>query len=585
MVEENIRWRRTAHPHPGCNPGGWTLWLTLLLFVISCTPVHAQELRAYLDRNPVRIGETVRLIIEFDGAVDARGFDASLLERDFEVLGSSSSSRINIVDGRQQSSSQLIVELAPRREGRITIPTLNLARGNTAPVALRVLEADDAAGGEVFLEIDVDTTTPYVQAPVNLVVKLFHGIPLLEGTIADPQAEGALVRRFGEDVQYTAVRDGVRYRVIERHFVLFPQRSGEIAIPPLTFDGRVAAGEGGTMSGLFRQGRRVRVRSEPVQLEVRAPPVSAGADWLPARNVVLTESWPDEPPEFIVGQPVTRTLRVEAEGISGEQIPELAPAEVDGIRHYPDKPELHTTVRGNSLFGVSERRIAMVPSRAGSFILPAVELEWWDTADDRMRVARLPARTISILPDPSMESAMVRSDPVPSSSPGLPLVREVGFERHWRWIAILFATLWLATLSLWWRDRALSGSAVAVGRGVDASRPRLSSLRAACRGGDPRRIRDALLAWARKRWPEAPPRGLDALAVRLGDPSLGEQFSMLDAACYDADAKSLDGAGLWALLEARLRRQDVRLEASGALPPLYPVSDAMKARRAHVRQV
>ena len=544
------------------------LQLTLALLAAVPAAVHADGVTATLDRNPVRLGESVRLVIELEGAGEIGDLDTTVLEPDFEVLGTASSSRLDIVDGTPSRTSRLIVELAPRREGRLVIPEFEAGGGRTAPIVLEVLAAASGNGADVFVEVAAEPERAYVQSPVGLRVRLFVAGSLTEGNLSDPVVDGAQVRRAGEDTQYSAVRAGTRYRVIERRFLVTPGRHGRLTVGPVAFSGRLADSGQGAFGGLFGQGRHVRAHGESVELEILPPPQAAAKPWLPARDVHIAEHWPDGEPRFAVGQPVTRSIRIEADGVTGEQIPPPAAAGADGIRLYPDKPSFDSSIDDARVVGVREQRFAMVPLRPGALTLPEVMVSWWDIAADRARVARLPARTVTVLPaadaGPTAIAAPMHTAPV--TTPAAP--------SPWRLVALAFALLWLATAGLWWRRARRAARAPATGdpRSAAASSP--AAVRRACREDDPRAVRTALLDWAAGRWPDDPPRGLDALAARLGGADAARRLAELDAACYAPAPVSFDGSTFWSSIGGLLVEPSARGSGSSRdpLPPLWPGS-------------
>ncbi len=548
----------------------------LLVLTWTSLGIQADGARAYVDRNPVRFGETLRLVIEFDGGVDGREFDSAPLDKDFDVLGTSTSSQINIVNGRQEANGQLLIELEPRREGDLVVPSLKVGGNTTDAIRLKVLPADSQALGkarEVFLEVSVLPDSPYVQASVTLSIKLFLSVALVDGNMSDPDILNADIHRLGDDTQYATTRDGVRYQVVERRFVVFPQRSGKLAIPTVLFEGRAADNNSrSSFGGLFRQGRRVRGRSAPLELDVRPPPKDfTGATWLPAREVKLTESWPDDPPVFVVGKPVTRTLRVEAQAISGLQIPALDIVEVEDVRHYPDKPEIQTAMRGEELLGIREQRIAMVPSRPGLLTLPEVELSWWDIDEDRQKTARIPSRTISIIADPDAKPVTpVELETVSSvdDTASRPIAAKGGW---WRILTVFFALIWLATLWLWWRQ-GVSAKSAAHSAFVQPQKPGLTGIATACRHNDPVAARRAILTWANRKWPTKAPKGLEHVAAVL---EAGQAISLLrdlDRACYGDSVSEWNGELFWKGLKPMLKnaREVPVRKQSDLLPGLYP---------------
>ena len=104
------------------------------------------------------------------------------------------------------------------------------------------------------------------------------------------------------------------------------------------------------------------------------------------------------PSEIHVGDPVTRTIRLQAQGLGFEQLPELNLTAPDGAEIYPDKADTRTRDDGTWLYGERVRKFAFVPTRPGTLTIPGVSVHWWDTAHDRMETAELPAHTLTVLP-------------------------------------------------------------------------------------------------------------------------------------------------------------------------------------------
>ncbi|MCB1804090.1 MAG: BatD family protein, partial [Candidatus Competibacteraceae bacterium] len=124
------------------------------------------------------------------------------------------------------------------------------------------------------------------------------------------------------------------------------------------------------------RGRRIQINSEPITLQVRPRPADYGANagdntdadaqtWLPSWQLTLQEQWSSNPPVFRVGEPVTRTLLIEATGLEAGQLPELRMPQLSGVNLYYDQAETSTRYEGAWLVGKREQKIAIVPTRAG----------------------------------------------------------------------------------------------------------------------------------------------------------------------------------------------------------------------------
>ncbi|MCB1949676.1 BatD family protein, partial [Nitrosomonas sp.] len=208
--------------------------ITLLFCLLLVSSQVVAALTAQLDRERISEGETVRLTIEAAGQVSAMP-DTRALEQDFEIAGSMSGSRVNIVNGKVDSRTTWTISLIPRRSGNLTIPPVRINDEYTPELTLQVAEAyadtEPDTAAPVFLETEVDKTDPYVQGMVRYTQRVFLAVNLVQGSLSEPEHENVLVRKLGEDREYVTQRHGRDYTVIEREFVLFPQTSGSLVIP------------------------------------------------------------------------------------------------------------------------------------------------------------------------------------------------------------------------------------------------------------------------------------------------------------------------------------------------------------------
>ena len=565
--------------------------LAALLMAGWCVAAAGQGVRAFLEPNSIRANETARLIIEAEGSHAGEAPELGPLDEDFDRLGTSTSTQIQILSGQQSVITRWIVELAPRRVGEIEVPPLALGSDSTPALILRVLEAPASHADEqpdIFIESEVFPKSPYVQSQITYALRLFRTVEILDGTLEDPRASDVLVQRLGRDRSYTSTRGGRAYRVIERRYAMFPQSSGELHIPPVRFDGEVADLESGSSSitRLFTPGRRERLRTEEYRLEVRPrPPEFEGLTWLPGRTLSLVEQWSEDPPELQVGEPLTRTIIVQAAGLRGDQLPEIEVGTPDGVRVYPDQPTIRTASDADFVYGSREQRFALVPLREGEVTLPEIRVRWWDTSADAPAEALIPARTLSAGPAPAEAAGLVSALSAPASTAdadedSVAMGGETISGGAWRWVSLALFALWAATALAWWRSRRGVREAAPEDAGAPAMARARRALGAACAGGRAEEARDAVLEWAAAAWPETPPRSLGEAARRLGPP-LAVRLRELDRHLYARAEESWDGQPLWREAKAGLRRatRPARAATVPGLPPLYPEAPIGDAQR------
>ncbi len=562
-----------------------TVWLALVLLAWTL-PALAQT-RAWLDRSRTAMGQPVVLSIESDQDIGQP--DLSPLQRDFSVVDTSSSRQMQMVNGRISRSVVLAITLQPRRTGELTVPALEVNGQRTPALGLRVTDAPVAQPGSsnAYVETQVDDPTPYVQQTVGVTLRLFYAVPLVSGQLDLDAPQGTSLQRVGEDVQSTREVNGRRYNVVERHFLLVPDRSGDLQLPAARFIGR-AAGGGGFFDSMLGMGQRSELSAfgQALTLHVQPQPANAPQPWLPLADLRLR--YASAPRELKAGQASSFVVEAVARGATRAQLPDLPTPNVDGAQVFAEPAQYEDSFDGATPVVKITRRYSIVPNGAGRLTLPGIKLDWWDVKADAARTAALPDMQLEVaagsgsfanatLPAPA-PAAEVAAPQAPSDG-ALPATA-VGVESMagplWPWIALTaaFGLLWLGTL-VWFlrRPRRAPASAPARAAGAvtaaPASRARngLPDLRRALDTGTLDEVGEILIGMA------APPaRDLDAVSAQLADPAQRQAIEALRRARW-ADG---DGAQARALLRQAFASGPTWRVPAGpsvqgeALAPLYP---------------
>lgn len=587
--------------------------LILALGAAATEVAGAAEVNAWLDRTRVAEGETVQLTLEAQGQVSGQP-DSAPLQQDFDILGISTGSRISIVNGRTDARTTWTLTLSPKHGGTLSIPALQVGGGSSPALTLVVSNAPAPAASsnaDVFIETGLEPRQPYVQQQVLYTVRLLHAVPITGGQLSEPQPANTLVQQLGDDRHYATTRNGRRYQVTERRYALFPQGSGKLRLAAPVFDGEVRDGGRsgadplkrffgndplfgrGLFDDMLSPGRRMRVRGQAAELDV-LPRAAAGVHWLPAQQLTLKGTWQPDGGEVAVGEPLTLLLDITAEGLTGGQLPNLAPAAVDGFDIYPDQAQRQSDGGETGVTGHLQEKIAFIPRRDGKLVVPEIKLSWWDTQSNRERVASLPGRVLQVMPAagqsaPETASAIDASTPrdaggadqLQANAPGSvvtelkPQLPQTVSSVPWPWVSAAVGVAWLVTLLLWWRHsrdvRAHQAVAAAAQKTpVQAGTARKQFLKA-CHNGDAVSARAALLDWAAAHWADDPPRGLQALAQRLDDAQARAALTALDRALYTGSS-DWDGQQLAACLPQLPQPTGRGGRRAGGLAPLYPDS-------------
>ncbi|MFW3899428.1 BatD family protein [Pseudomonas bharatica] len=520
---------------------------------------QAQELAASVDRSQLSTAETLELTLEIRDVTQFGKPDLTPLQADFEVRGTRQLNSLNTLDGQNEATTRWVVTLMPRRAGTLEIPALSLGELHSAPIQLQVQAAEDTPAtllAPVFIEASLDQASVYVQAQAVLTLRIYHSVSLYDDSSLSPlQMEGVKIEPLGESRTYEKLINGIRHGVIEMRYALYPQQSGAVTVPSLTFSATSAGADSDSPNAAGNTQVRVASRELPLQVRPIPPSYPAGTPWLPARSLTLEEHWSPDPAQspIQIGDSLTRSVLLKAEGLSSTQLTPLPVSEIAGLRRYPDQPQLRNQIDERGLIGSREEREALVPTHSGNLELPALEVTWWNTREDHLEHSSLPARSLKVQDNPAL-----------TETPGLSADQGSRLLWPWQLSTLILALTTLAGFALWWRAR----SQPAVARVIQAGpspRTLLDDLKRACLANDPQATRQALDAWARQQ-----PQTLADMAARFVP--LSDALDGLNSALYSEAGQYWQGEDLWkaiSTIPAAEQPQPPQGE-NGSLPPLYP---------------
>lgn len=535
--------------------------LCTLLLVLLTAQASAASFTATVDRNRLGEGETVELRLESDDTTLFSKPDLAPLDEDFEVLGSRQMNQLSNINGKSSATTTWTVTLLPKRTGELVIPPLQLGDQRSQPITLQISQdngASNSSGAPIFIEASLDQDSVYVQQQVVLTLRIFHSVSLYSDSNLTPlKMDDARVEQLGAPRNYEKDINGVRHGVIEVSYAIFAQKSGELKIPSQLFSATLA--DRSASSSFVPFGKPVRLKSTSIPLQVRPKPASYPADapWLPARSLSLNEAWSPEPDTLEVGQSVTRNLLMKVDGLSAAQLPPLNVTLPDSLRSYPEQPKLANQTSSNGVIGSREETQALVPMRSGQLQLPAIEVVWWNTEEDRLARSSVPGRSLQILENPDLAPAQPATAEPATVASGNP-------QALWPWqlATLLLALTTLLGFSLWWWARKQPAVVSTVQTGP-SPRTLLDELKRACQANDAQLSRQTLDAWARQQ-----PETLAEMGERFAP--LTEALDALNGALYGANESSWDGKDLWQAIRNMPAASATTPAETSPLPPLYP---------------
>ena len=543
----------------------------------------ASTLSADVDRRQIDENDILVLEVRYAGDGRTADLDFARLDEDFVILNQQRAQQISLIRGRPRTATTWTLTLQPKRRGTLRIPAFETGGAATDPITVLVTaptpEARRQLAELVFMETEVSAETVRVQEQFVYRVRLFYaeGAALYGEVPQAPQFADTLVEPLGPNRNRTELRGGRRYQVIERAYAVVPQRSGELRLPPESFFGALRV----TVDGALRR-RNLQVATDGHAIDVRPRPAEwpNDAPWLPARELDLRDAF--NPPlhhDLASGEPVHRTVILQARGVAASALPVIDFGVTEGGRLYPEPPVLDQELSAAGFMSTRIQSALVIPER-GHLTLPEVGVLWWDLDTEEIRRAVIPGRRLPVAasrtPLPAPFPADSQSETVASSADNDNPVRTV---RPWPATILAAIGLWSATLLLWWwsaRRRARLPADPDKRLSVPKERQRLEQ---ACRSNDPTEARSALERWIQASDSSRAAAG-DRMLHRL-DPdmraSLAPLLADLDHCLYGRDGKrpgnDWSGAalGAWVRNHAR-RRPSGPWRRPAALPDLYPRS-------------
>lgn len=565
-----------------------TLLYTLAASLLSlAAQLASAKAEAILDRSQINMNETVGLTIQIDETSIFGSPDIDVLKKNFEILGSNKSSQSSWINGKSSATTQWVYQLAPRHEGVFTIPAIEVNGEKTTPLTLTVKANgtnNGAANGDpVFIEADVDKSSSYVQQQIVLTLRINSSIPLQDLQLEEMQLPNVLQQEIGNS-NYRRNINGTTYVVHELKYALFPQTSGELTIPAINALAIVpqSIGRNDVFGRMFNQGKQLRLRSNPITLDIKAIPASqTGKSWLPAEQLKITESWSQDPENIQLGDSITRTITTTAIGLTAEQLPDITIAANDSIKVYPDQPKLANSKNDNGIIGTRTETLALVATKPGTMTLPEVRIHWWDTNSNSEKTATLPELTLTVKGE--LPASAAPQPPTPAAAPATAAATPAlpaptapvatvgnGSLRLWQLSTAAALSGMLLFAGLWWRARQVSGAKPASTAAYSPGSNRqqhLKHLQSACQNNNPAGIRSALLAWGRLYWPDQPISSVMDIARLLGSDTINRYAQQLDAALYTGSQPQQSWQGLY---DAIAEKDKMENQGNSALAPLYP---------------
>jgi hypothetical protein len=369
--------------------------IAIILLFLAAAPTYAQgqsPITATVDRTALSTGETLNLMVTV--TTDLTTMPQPLIPSlaGFNILGTSTSSQINIINGAINSQVIYNYQLQPTQTGDLVINpislTINGQNYTTPPITIQVSQGSGAPapqpapstrqaaptstgfnGQDVFVEAEVSHPNPYLGEQVTYTFRLYQ-IADIFSMFDQPYFELPAFTGFWSEGQpaqnqYRVQAGGAIYNVTEVSTLLFPSKVGQLTIEPAQIS---------VPGGFFSSSQQLQ--TEPISMEVKPLPANAPVTFNGAVGQFSLSSTVDTT-ETKVNEPITWQINLNGYG-NLKAIPEPAWPEMPDWRSYDSQTSINSDNQKGQMGGYTVYERLLVPLKEGQYTLPALEYSYFD---------------------------------------------------------------------------------------------------------------------------------------------------------------------------------------------------------------
>ncbi len=571
----------------------------MLLFVFLAYGANAAQIAGSVNRNPIPEGEVFVLTLKADKTVNAVP-DLSVLNNGFQVYSTSVMSSSRIVNNNAQSSTEWQIALMAKNTGEQEIPAIHIGDSSSSPIKINVVKgkATDNSNHEkavnespysISASIENVQQKWYVQQQIlyNVTIKDAGGLQGGEPVFNTDSAKSWIIKSLGQPEINLINEQDRQYRQIVFKYALFPQKSGKLNIPAVQFNGYALqpdSNKGMTILSSDIFGFSLNLPSifgveVPVNLHVPAqeieilpvPSAFSGKWWLPAEGVKLNAQWMTEKQNFRVGEPVTRQISLQAEGVTDSQLPDIIFTESPAFKQYPEKSVRKNFLKDETLVAQQTVVNVYIPEKSGNLLVPEVSVNWFDIKTGKPEKAIIPAEEIyvqgeGILPVATENTINQKlEDKIPQAEKNVDNLQNLPKELLF---FVSFLAFMLGILLSWLFFKRRLPNVNEKPQCEPRKYPDYIIQKAF--NNDFRSLRDGLVSWATGYFPEQQINNLKDVAAAVNNPAFSEQINIVIAKLYNPHSQELWNPKVFKDVFFNSLRQGAKSKKNKhPLPPLY----------------
>ena len=299
-----------------------------------------------------------------------------------------------VVGGKRLSSHPVKIQVSGHAQRTNGAPNMHGQNSYDQP---RMRSAGSAiSGSDLFIKVSANKKRVHEQEPILLTYKVYTQVELtqLEGKM--PDLKGFHTQEVPLPQQktfHTETVNGRPYKCVTwSQYVMYPQMTGSLEIPSITFKGIVVQQNRNVdpMEAFFNGGSGYI----EVKKDIKAPGITLQVDPLPQRPVNFSGgvgkfniSASLDKKEVKAGEPIT--LRVVVGGIGNLKLLKQPvvnfPKDFD---KYDAKVTDKTRLTANGVEGNMVYDFLAVPRNQGSYTIPSVEFTYYDTSKNAYKTIK-----------------------------------------------------------------------------------------------------------------------------------------------------------------------------------------------------
>lgn len=492
------------------------LFITILIGALYPMAGNAQSMSVSVPSH-VSVGENFRLSYTIN-TQEVENFRAGNIPEAIEVIAgpyTSSQSSFQMVNGHISSSSSVTYTytLYASKNGTYTIPAAH-ARVNGRIISSRAVKVtvsgtarqsngapqmhDDYAGeaqmrkagsrisgNDLFIKVSANKRRVHEQEPILLTYKVYTLVDLtqLEGNMPDLTGFHTQEVKLPQQKNFHVEKvNGKNYRCVTwSQYVMYPQVTGKLEIPSITFKGIVVQQNRAVdpFEAFFNGGSGY----VEVKRNIVAPRLTVQVDPLPKRPSDFTGgvgkfnlSASVNHMEVKAGEPIS--MRVVVGGIGNlKLIKEPYVAFPKDFDKYDAKITDKTKLTENGVEGNMIYDILAVPRNQGQYEIPPIEFTYYDTGQNAYRTIKTQAFKINVKKGDGKGSSVEDYRQEENDIRGLKQqkvrmhrVDEFFFGSTQYWVSLLVPLLAFIILLVVFRKRALDHADIVKMRGKKANK-------------------------------------------------------------------------------------------------------------------